>query len=157
MLEKTKNVEVAGQTYRIRRMSPKVGSFILFKVMGALREGMAKRRPAVEEAPSTAPEKNVTPPDVEEFTRVMVVSALFGAGQDFETHSFIQTQALLVCSIVEQGENGEQTFPICNDSGQMANTPAKDDLSVISKLEIESLVFNLASFFGAGGLSGAGI
>lgn len=158
MFAKTKNIDINGTTYQIRRMDAKVGSYLVFKILGGLRNDLNKSNatggdPTRSETTASAPS---VAPDGEDIARAVVLAALSGGIGDFETHCFIQQKALEVCSRVEFTDGKELPFRIITDSGQWAAPELKEDVGLVYKLEVESLSFNLAPFFGGEVLSTAG-
>jgi len=79
--------------------------------------------------------------------------AAFLRGLDFDTFSFIQNNALSVIARLDRGNDGDMPMPIVSDSGVFADMNVADDLSLTMALTIQSLIFNLSSFFSAGGLN----
>jgi hypothetical protein len=152
---KTKNIEVNGTTYQIRRMDAKVGSYLVFKIIGGLRNDLNKSNSGGDPArgETTAP-TTVASPDGENIARAVVLAALSGGLADYETHCFIQQKALAVCSRLETNAEGrELPMPVVTENGTLL-AELKEDVSLVYKLEVESLVFNLSPFFSQGGLSG---
>jgi hypothetical protein len=144
MKEKIKTVTIGDTRYQIRRFTPDVGSFILGKLVGATLNA------APSEAPT--PTVDVVPPSPEETIQMLFFSASF-RGLDFDTHRFIQTKALSVCSRLEsKGNSEEYPMPIVSDSGVWAIPEIKDDISLVMRLELASLTFNFVDFFAEGGL-----
>lgn len=152
MFAKTKNIEVNGVTYQIRRMEARVGSYLVFKMLGALRSDINKSSatggdPTRGET-TTAQSPTAAKPDGEGIARAVVLAALSGGVGDFETHCFIQQKALAVCSKLEMTPEGrELPMPIVTENGTLLGE-LKEDVDSVYKLEIESLVFNLSPFFG---------
>lgn len=140
-------------------MDSKLGSFIAFKMFGLMSNRISKSSamggdPTRSETTTPTP---TTAPDGEETARGVVLAALAGGIDDYETHCMIQQKALSVCSKLEISTEGrELPLRITTDSGEWAAPELKEDLNLVNKLEVESLVFNIAPFFGAGGLSALG-
>lgn len=157
MLEKTKIVEIDGTRYQLRRMAPDVGSFILMRMIAAgvaaaegSGDGGQKRGKATPK-----PEVDRKKPTGEELVRQVAFAALL-RGLDFPTHQLIQLNALAVCSRLENNAGtGELPMPIVNHAGEWAIHDIRDNVTLVMRLEMEALVFNLSHFFEAGGLSNA--
>lgn len=149
MIEKTKVVELSGRRYLLRRMSPEIGSYVLMQIVGGLTKALTSGgEPTTNESigkSGGAAEKLRG----EEFMRAVALPAF--RGLDFDTHKFIQTKCVAACSRLEG--DPEMPMPIVSDSGQWAIPEIRDDMSLVMRLEVESLVFNLAPFFEAGGLN----
>lgn len=149
---KTKNVEIDGKNYQIRRMEPNVGSYLLFRLLGAMNELKTGDAPATTGNETTAP---AAAPSGEDIARSVVLAALFQANKDFEFHCFLQAKALAVISRLEGEPGSERPMPIMTSSGVIALPEIREDITLISKLEIESITFNLSPFFEGGGLKGS--
>lgn len=148
MIAKTKNFEVDGTTYQIRRMPPDVGSYLVFRLLGAMNE--IKTPDAARDGNDTTEPAAVL--SGESKARIVVLAALFQANKDFEFHCFLQQKALSVVSRMEGEPGSERPMPVMAGGGVIALPEVRDDLSLISKLEIESICFNLTPFFEGGGL-----
>lgn len=149
MKEKSKIVEIDGTRYQVRRLMPDVGSHILSTILTAGLRG-ARGMSSAEEASPSVGEQKAEPP-VEDVVRVMVLAAC--GEMDFATRRFIQTKCLAVCSRMESANDGpELPMPIVNDAGVWAITEIRDNLSLVLRLEMEALVFNLSDFLEKGGM-----
>ncbi len=147
MKQKTKNVEIDGTKYQIRRFLPDVGSYLLMRIIGA---GI---KTDAGDATNSASGKEVVRGEVpggEDLARAVIFAA-FLRGLDFETHCFVQAQCLAVCARLE-GPDG-LPMPIVNAAGVWAIHEIKDDTPLVLRLETEALVFNFTDFFAGGGLN----
>lgn len=155
---KTKIVDISGTHYQIRKLAPDVGSYILGHAISAIatkaatKGGQSPQNAQDNIGGATAPETAaVSESSAEDLARAVAL-ATFG-GLDFELHRFVQQKCLAVCSRMECTEGSDVPMPIVNDSGQWAIPEIRDDLSLVMKLEVEALVFNLSDFFAGGGLN----
>lgn len=157
MSTKTKIIVIGDARYQIGFLSSEDGSFILMKVMNALREAIMRDAKKTEDIEAGEEDANVsdnrTP---EEKTRTIVMGFMTTGGmQDIETHRFIQRKCMSVCSRMETTDGQELPMPIANQYG-VTLPEVRDNISVVMKLEIEVLVFNLSSFFAGGGMGALG-
>ena len=134
MSQKTKQVEVNGQLYQIRKLRANVGSFILTRILAA---GIS------------AASVGGKPTD----DLLKAVFTAFLRGLDFDTFSFIQNNCLAAVSrMTDSGDGNLVPMPIVSDSGVFAVPEIADNLSLVMGLTVQSLLFNLSDFFDAGGL-----
>lgn len=154
MKAKTKIVEIAGTRYQVRKLAPDVGSYILGHAISAVaakaasKGGEAPQKPAGAAETETAAMSESTAEDL-----VRAVALASFSGLDFETHKFVQQKCLGVCSRMEGPDGQEVPMPIVSDSGQWAIPEIRDDMTLVMRLEIEAMVFNLTDFFAGGGLN----
>ena len=151
MKEKTKIVQFGDTRFQLRKLPPGVGTFIAMQLLGAgIKAGnLGGGDPQSSSTEAAAPQSMATG---EELVRAVAFSA-FLRGLEYEAHQFVQTHCLAVCSRMEQSGETEVPMPIVNDSGQWAIPEVRDDMSLVMKLELEVLVFNLSDFFAEGGLN----
>lgn len=150
MKSKTKVVEVSGTSYQLRKMAPDVGSYILMRMIAAgINAGGDQNNPPSN---AEATENPIPVPTGEELVRAVAFAA-FLRGLDYETHSFVQKACLATCSRLEDSSGSALPMPIVNDAGVWAIPEIRDDISLVMRLEVEALVFNLTDFFEAGGLN----
>lgn len=151
MSAKTKIVELSGARYQLGKMAPDVGSFILMSMIGAgIKAGnLGGESSQTPPQGGRAAETVSAEPRGEDMVRAVAFAA-FLRGLDYEQHRFIQQKCLAICSRME----GEPEMPMPIVSGTTWAIPEiRDDISLVMKLEIEALVFNLSDFFDAGGLN----
>ena len=147
-MSKTKVISIGEHRYELRKFLPAIGSFILMKLLSGATTGVdSEGRPS--EAPDT---KEFSETDWEKFVRGIVISAT-ARGLDLGTHELIQRTCLTFCSRLETTGDSTVPMPIVNSNGVISIPELRDDMQTVLKLEIESLVFNYASFFKHGGLN----
>lgn len=149
MKPKTKTVEISGTRYQLRKMAPDRGSWILMRMISASINAGGDQATAPTNGEGA--ENPIPVPTGEELVRAVAFAA-FLRGLDYETHSFVQKACLTVCSRLENSNGTELPMPIVNDSGAWAIAEIRDDISLVMRLEVEALVWNLSDFFAAGGL-----
>lgn len=149
MKPKTKVITVAGANYQLSKLSPEVGSFILWKIIGGVRKAVETASPAtqVEPAESAKTENQ----DFEAKTRGMISIAL--GTMDLELHALIQKHAIAAVSEWVLAGTTEVGRPLVSSDGRWANPEVRDNLMVVNRLVMELLVFNLSDFFEQGGLA----
>jgi len=150
--DKTKRVMIDGTQYQIKRFAPDVGSFILGRILNSINKVLIETMKAfgdavrdVQPAPATSPAAAPTQEQTEERIRRMATDA-FGV-MSFEERSVVQQKCLQVCARVET-HSEETLMPLANANGCLV-----DDLQLILRLELETLVFNFYDFFAEGGLN----
>ena len=141
---KTEEVTVQGQKYLLRRMLPTVGSFIYMKMMGALLTSDAPTEEPSEQA------KEIKPRDKAR----MLCALAFMRGLSFDHMQFAQNQAIMTVSRIE---DGDAVIPLMTDGGKWVPSPrytsVDEDPGLVQKLVLESLAFNLESFFSEGSIA----
>lgn len=141
MKQKTKIFEVDGTRYQIARFKLELASYLLGRIVRAVKiEG--PRDEGSTEQPGAKQEK----PEPEAIARVMIAAGLFG-DIDRPTRAEIQNECMRACSRLED----DLPMPLSNGSELLV-----DDLGLVLRLEMETLVFNLTPFFASGGLSALG-
>lgn len=137
MKEPFKLVNIDGTAYRIGRLTPEVGSFFLMKLMGTMIASV-KDSPASEVSAEPSKEK----PNPEDLARSVIFGAFFN-NSDFDLHSTMQRRCLAACSRMES----DIPMPVAAASGVIALPEVRDDATLVMRLEVEVLVFNLSPFF----------
>ena len=151
-LDKFKFVTVGATDYRIGRLTPAAGSFILGQIMSANLKRMETIRSLGQRQDSEPAPEPATPPDPEGIVRAASMGAFLG-GMDLATHTQIQHLCLSVCAEM-QGQNGQPAMPIPISTADGTLLPQiANDVVLVMRLEMEVLVFNLADFFAQGGLT----
>lgn len=155
MKPRTKEIEISDQKFRIGKLLPDVGSFILMQMIGAgfKRQMEAENHPAPAAEPASDVPRETLPSD--DAVRGLAFSA-FLDGLDFKQFQFIQQQCLRVCARLEGSPHdpaAELPMPILMKDGRWAITEIRDDVTLVVRLTIETLVFNLSDFFEQGGLN----
>jgi hypothetical protein len=144
---KTKQVEVGGQRYLLRRMDPTAGSFIFLRMMGALMKAMAEGQPGQQELPQNG---QVKEPTDEEKTRMLIASSMM-RGLSYEDMQFANKHALRVISRIEDTNGTDINVPLMTDDGRWSSTDYADAPGLVHQLAVEALVFNLEPFFADSG------
>jgi hypothetical protein len=149
-LEKYKYVTIGETQYRVGRLTPAQGSFILGQIMSANLKRMQDLRGIRDAAPST---DVITPADPEGLVRAASMAAFLG-GLDLDTHTKIQQLCLAQCSEMQPSPNGGEPppMPIATADGTLV-PHISNDVVLVMRLEMEVLVFNLTDFFAQGGLN----
>lgn len=137
---KTMNVELAGVSWQIRRMTPAVGSYIWQRLMAAMYKVQAAQ-PAQEQEPKV--EEPAAKTTVEEKLRLLCGISLMQF--NFEDLEFTQKAAMRVVNRMEDLPGGATPMPVMTDDGRYIPELA-DDPFMVTRLTVEALVFNLASF-----------
>ena len=150
MHEATVVVPVDGVNYQIRRMTPAVGSYIWQRLMAAVykaSEGQKDEAP-VEPAEPAEPAVEAPQPSSAERLRASAgrlratcgVAFMYLGFDDFE---FVQKNCMRMLS---REEPNMGYIPVVADSGQWAAKDLEANLFIITRLMVEVLVVNLASF-----------
>lgn len=142
-LTKTKVITIGEHRYQISRFSPDLGAFLLSWLLTASSEST---RPRDQNIPMQEPVPDAPKLSGEQIVRGAALAAIFN-GKDFERQSFTQSKCLSICARVETIENQEVLSPILNLQGGWLLMDVRDDLALVMKLQMETLVFNFASFF----------
>jgi hypothetical protein len=160
MKEKFAQIAVGeNRYYRVGRFSPEIGSFILFKLIGSsirrTTESMGDAPAPVADTPPPALNPDLTPEQKSEQAeanlRGLIGAAFLLGAFTIPDTQMIMRECLKVCSRLE-GPDGGQPIAICTANGKMLPDIA-DDLELIMKLQVETMVFNFTDFFAGGGLA----
>jgi hypothetical protein len=150
MNEKIKIVTLGETRYQLGKLSAEDGSFILMQALAAgLKTGMrgGDQNDANAGATNTIPPAEK--PKAEDVARIVALRAL--AGFDYDMHRFVQRKCLAVCSRIETTDGNDLPMPISTDAGVVQ--AIRDDVSLVMRLELEVLTFNMTDFFANGGLN----
>lgn len=147
MRDKTKTVEAFGSKYQLARFSPEIGTFILFRLIGA----MAKVAQSSNQAGTNGEAKSDVKPTPEQMARLVASGAMMSGGLEFEIHKMIQQNCLKLCSRADHVDQGSGPVPIMTADGRLLPDVA-ENVGLLTKLTLEVLVFNLSDFFGQGGM-----
>jgi hypothetical protein len=146
--EKFKYVTIGENQFRIGRLTPAVGSYVLGQIMNANLKRLADLRSSgVIRPPDNA--LAVPEPSSEGLVRAAAMAAFLG-GLDLDTHVKIQQLCLAQCSQMSQNGSESPPMPIATAEGTLV---PEIDVVLAVRLEMEVLVFNLSDFFAQGGLS----
>ncbi len=155
MRERTKTIRIEDTEYQIRRFTPAVGSFILAKIMSAGAKAIEQAAENAKAPENTPPQQaEIEMPDPEVIVRALAGGALFGSVLSIDDHKTIQSECMKVCARVEPRNDQDFPMPIVNDKGTWAIAEVRDNMQLVLRLEMETLVFNFVPFFEAGGLKG---
>jgi hypothetical protein len=144
--EKTKIVEVGGQRWHLRRMTPVDGSYCWQRLMAAMYRSAAQQPASA--APSEADEQRVKEA-IEKSTPEQRLRTTCGVGFMYLTRDeleFMQRVSLAVTSRLEVINGAETPMPAVADSGKFAVPGLEDDPALVTALTTEALVFNLLPF-----------
>jgi len=141
MHEATIVVPVDGVNYQIRRMTPAVGSYIWQRLMAAVYKASEGRKDEV----SAEPVAEVPQPSNADRLRAMCGVAFMYL--DFDDFEFVQKNCMRT---VSREEPGMGYIPVVADSGQWAAKDLETNPFTITRLMVEVLVVNLASFLESG-------
>jgi hypothetical protein len=151
MFEKTKDVEISGKHYRLGRFTAQDGSFILQQLMAASFKGVDFSALPTPPPDATEPEPDTTSP--EDKVRRLLMGLQLRGGLDYDAHCFIQRKCLAVCSRLEEHEGAAAIAIRISTADGVVLPDIANDMPLVMRIEMETLVFNLSSFFAAGGMS----
>jgi hypothetical protein len=133
--QSTKILEIDGTSYQIGRFRLELASYILGRLFRAIPR-------TADTAAETAPREPQGKPAADDIARAMIGAGLFG-DMDRATRAEIQNECMRVCSRMEN----DLPVPLSNGKDLIV-----DDLGLVLRLEMETLVFNLTPFFNSGGM-----
>ena len=139
---KTKVLEIDGARYQIGKMGASEGSYIHWRILGAL---LAQQQDGQRE--QTEDERRQADAVGDEEKAKMLVTLGLMRGLTFEDTQFAQRAALRVVSRLEWAGNAEHPMPIVTADGRFVPAELGEDAALVSLLTVESLAFNLAPFF----------
>jgi hypothetical protein len=150
-LEKFKFVTIGESNFRIGRLNPAVGSYILGQIMNANLKRLENLRSSGIIRPPDNALAESAPPDYEGLVRASAMGAFLG-GLDLDTHMKIQQLCMAACAEMQSQNGNEPTpMPIATADGTLL-PQISNDVVLVMRLEMEVLVFNLTDFFVQGGL-----
>jgi hypothetical protein len=141
MHEATIVVPVDGVNYQIRRMTPAVGSYIWQRLMAAVYKASEGSK---EEVAEPEDKKAPRPSDADRLRAMCGVAFMYLGFDDFE---FVQKNCMRMLS---REEPSMGYIPVVADSGQWAAKDLEANPFAITRLMVEVLVINLASFLESG-------
>ena len=132
----SKEVEIKGRKFSIRKFDARTGSFMLIKVAGLLAPMFGKSfgvsfGKVVENA------EDITMSDIDISGALSVLSTL--SEKDFD---YIQSKCLKVCY-----ELLAQPTPVLNDNGSFGVIGLENDTMSVMSLTVHALIFNVSGFF----------
>ena len=147
MHEKTKVVEVGGQRWQLRRMTPVDGSYCWQRIMAATyRSAQATQKPAeqlsaAEEARMEEAIKKATPEQ-----RLRTTCGMAFMSLTYDETKFMHKAGLGVTCRLESLAGVDTPMPVVDDSGRFAVQELEGDPALVTQLVTEALVFNLLPF-----------
>jgi hypothetical protein len=140
-VEKTKRIEMAGNSYVIGRFNADTGSWLLMRMMKSFREFM--KTIESEESDENAPEP-------ENFAEQLIQTLLSDLSpEDFKQ---IQRQTLLIVKRVDVVKDLEVLHNVIRPNGDFSFADLRHDIDTVMCLTSQALFFNLAPFFTKSGL-----
>lgn len=136
---KTKDVEVNGRTFRIKKFPARAGSFMLIKLTSILAPMFSTIKQSVVKSGGF----NADDIDITGFMEQLMNMS----EKDF---NYIQEQALRVC--FENLPGG--LAPVLDANGSFGVQDIEDDTAMVMTLTVHALAFNLSNFFQGNALSG---
>jgi hypothetical protein len=146
---RTKQLELNGRKFDLRRLPPEVGSFILMRMMGVQMRDQADRESVKPAAAAVATEK---PVEISGEMRVRALSFIvFSGAIDFADFKFIQQHCMRCVALVTEAAGESFPMPIISDDGQWTKDgqAVADDVGLVMKLTTEVLILCFADFFEA--------
>jgi hypothetical protein len=147
MDDATKELVVNESRYQISRMDAAVGSWLLFKLMDALRKLFAAQN---SEPDTTQGQEETNLVKREAATHALIQGMLMTL--DREVFEQVQREALRVVGQFAMVGEKEVVLPVLMANGTFASMKLKNDISTVVILMSRSLYFNLSPFFLRGGL-----
>lgn len=144
-MDDTKDVVLNGSRYQISRMDAAVGSWLLFKLMDALRKIFAGEQAGEQPEPQEL-EQN----QKEAAANAMISAMLMTLEKDEFTK--VQREALKVVGQYAAVGEKEVLLPVLMQNGSFAVPALKKDIVSVVTLTSGSLYFNLSPFFLGDGL-----
>lgn len=133
--EKTKNVEINGRKFILKKMDARIGSFMLFKLMKLLPsiiENLDIEKIDLE---------NLSLDSLKKLNLTKMLEPVFEMPE--KEFSYIQDNCLKV--VDELLNAGAQ--PVLQKSGEWGVNDIADNLGLVTNLTIQSLAFNVMGFF----------
>jgi hypothetical protein len=150
---RTKQVDLKGRKFELRRLSPEVGTFILMRMMGVQMRSEAAQEERAPAKPAAVAEPAVKPPEISGEARVRALSFIvFSGAISFEDFKFIQNACMHCVSIVKVAEGEAFPMPIMSDAGEWTKDgqAVVDDVQLLMNLTTEVLVICFSDFFEQG-------
>jgi hypothetical protein len=153
-LQPIKTTTINGKSYQISKIQSDTGSWLLFKLMDALRKIM-KAEGGDEPEPALEPIVELT----EDQKKAAAEAAASAAIQvmlmnlDRDLFGTVQRYALEVCGEFTAVGSEEVVIPVLKADGKFANYNLSTDISTVAALTSQSLYANLSPFFLNGGMN----
>jgi len=153
-LQPIKDTVINNKRFQISKMQSETGSWLLFKLIDALRKIMK----------SESGEMEISPEPVIELTDEQKTAAAEAAANaaiqvmlmnlDEDLFGRIQKHALNVCGEYTAVGPDETIIPVLTATGKFANYALSTDIPTIAALTSQALYANLSPFFLNGGMNG---
>jgi hypothetical protein len=146
-MDKTKIVEVADQRWQIGRLTPLDGSYIWQRLMAASfraqMEMVGAQQPEGDQAiAAEAAMAKATPED-----RLRTLCGVAFMHMTYDDLALAQRKAMAVVARMEQlAGQPEQPMPVQASDGRWAVAELETDPFLVTRLTVEVLAYNLASF-----------
>jgi len=150
---RTKQVDLKGRKFELRRLSPEVGTFILMRMMGVQMRSEAAQEERALAKPVATTEPTVKPSEIDGEACVRALSFIvFSGAISFEDFKFIQSACMHCVSIVKTAEGETFPMPIMSDAGEWTKDgqAVVDDVQLLMNLTTEVLVVSFSDFFEQG-------
>jgi hypothetical protein len=157
MQYRSKDVELLGHKFKVRKLPPEVGSFIFMRMMGvSLRAAAAEpQKPAKQnDDQAPAPVEDEPPTKITGEMRVRALSfAVFSGAISFEDFKFIQTNCMQAAAIVVERQGVEFPMPLVSDAGVWTSDGEEvaNNVGLTMQLTTAVLIHCFADFFDSGG------
>lgn len=145
MHTRSKVVELSGYKFRIHKLPPEVGSFILMRLLGVSMRMAASSEPVKKDEQPKQQEVEISG----EMKVRAITFSVFSGGLSFEDFKFIQEHCMKVVSVVKVREDVEFPLPVMLADGSYTPDGSfiADSITLITKLTTEVLVLCFADFF----------
>jgi hypothetical protein len=153
-MESSKIVQYGDLRISIGRFTPRTGSFILMRLLGAASIGAAKIASSLGltgQVETTI--KDAAQVDPESEARRLVSAALM-TNENQSLHETVWSECLKVCSEMKADHQDmrEVAIPLMTGGGEVAHPGLRSDMALQMRLVNDCLVFNFSDFFAQGGL-----
>lgn len=147
-MDDTKDIVLNGSRYQIARMDAAVGSWLLYKLMDAMRKIFT----GVEQDGQQQPVQEMEQNQKEQAANAMISAMLMTLDKDDFTK--VQREALKVVGQYASVGEKEVLLPVLMNNGTFAVPALRNDIVSVVNLTAGSLYFNLSPFFLGDGLKG---
>ena len=154
-LQPIKDVVISGKRYQIAKMQSDLGSWLLFKLMNALREIMKQETGEQETEPAPQPVVELTEEEKKKANEAAANAAIQVMLMNLDQDLFgkIQKIALGVCGEYTAVGPEEVVIPVLKPDGKFANYALSTDITTVAALTSQSIFANLSPFFLNGGMA----
>ena len=137
-MEDSKELDVDGKKFQLRRISAETGAWILNVLISAMFKSAS-----VEESTSEQAAFDKSEPVEKANAAVAAMWISIGTAVSLETYKQIQRCCLQTCMLYVGGN----PVPLISTNGRWADASLEKSVTVVNQLIIEVLQFNLAPFF----------